>query len=397
MNAKEIKEAIELFKNSKHLNESERAKEVLDYLFDCYEKNIEPSIASIAETVLNKNIDVEGTIAHNIRGNIYYLRKKLKSYYELEGASSTIRIAIPKGKYLLTFSENKEPSANKKLRKKNWRVFIPVLTLLLGISAGFFISNINKVNKNNHKPPYYKSVFWKDLIYGNKRLDVVFESFVLLRRTLPESQEHEFFYKKDISNAFDYKKFKIASKDSTMRVVTEIPKSHTVVHNAIQLAGVLAEIEKHNKVFHFPSYGYKSSGFGDKDVLYFGHMSALHRLESLLLQSKIRISKENNDTFVTDDKTYSYHIENNQLHVGYFLATKISTKGGTNFFYFTGTEYSMENGLSIVQTEEFIEKFDALALAQKEAPQSFEVLIEIKENKKVKTLQTYKIVELFVY
>jgi len=54
MNTKEIKEAIALFKNSKHLNESERAKEVLDYLFDCYQKNIEPTIASIAENVLNK-------------------------------------------------------------------------------------------------------------------------------------------------------------------------------------------------------------------------------------------------------------------------------------------------------------------------------------------------------
>jgi len=396
MNTKEIKEAIALFKNSKHLNESERAKEVLDYLFDCYQKNIEPTIASIAENVLNKNIDVEGTIAHNIRGNIYYLRKKLKRYYELEGANAAIQIQIPKGKYLLTFHENEKPSFNEKI-KKSKLVFIPILTLLLGISLGLIVSTMNKTNESNDIPSYYKSNFWKDLIYGDKRLDVVFESFALLRSHVPKNDQPNFFYRKEISNGTALKKFLTASKDTTVRWVGKIPKSHTIVHNSIQLAGVLAEIKKHNKVFQFPSYGYKTSGFGDKDVLYFGHMSALHRLESLLLQSKIKISKENNDTFLTDKQSYTYHLENEQLNVGYFLATKISTKGGTNFFYFTGTEYSMENGLSIIQTDEFTQKFDKLALEQNKALENFEVLIEIKEDKKTKSLQTYKIVELFVY
>jgi len=392
MNAKDIKEAIELFKNSKYINESERAKEVLDYLYDCYEKNIEPTIASIAENVLNKSIDVEGTIAHNIRGNIYYLRKKLKRYYEIEGANLSIRISIPKGKYLLSFSENKTSTPNNKLRNKKV-IFVPILTLLLGLSLGFLLNR--KINKS--EPAYYQSIFWKDLIYGNKRLDVVFESFALLRRHSVENNEPDYFYRKEISNGIDLKKFKNSSKDSTIRWVSEIPKSHTVVHNSIQLAGIFTEIKKHNKVFHFPSYGYKSSGFGDKDVLYFGHMSALHRLESLLLQSNIRISKKEDNTFLTDKNSYTYHLENNQLNVGYFLASKISTKSGTNFFYFTGTEYSMEKGLSIIQTDEFTQKFDKLALEQNKALENFEVLIEIKEDKKTKSLQTYKIVELFVY
>ena len=57
----------------------------------------------------------------------------------------------------------------------------------------------------------------------------------------------------------------------------------------------------------------------------------------------------------------------------------------------------MENGLSIIQTEEFTDKFDALALEQNKLLKNFEVLIEIKADKNTKTLQTYKIVALFVY
>ncbi len=398
-------EAIELFKKSKFINESERAKDVLNYLFKCYQEGIEPSIADIVENVLGKDIDVEGTVAHNTRVNIYYIRKRLKEYYEKEGVSSPLRIEIPKGKYSLKFSTIEEDEEETKYTEindghthttqKSTKVYkvLTFLTSFLLLVLGYAYLTTPR----EQPPSYLDSYLWKDLINSNKDLNVVFESFALLRKTDKEINGFDYFYKKEINNPEALNKYMNLKNDPDILFVKKIPKSHTLVHNTIQLAEVFTEIQKHNKLAHYPSYGYQFNKFEKKNLFYYGHMTALNDLRGLLNNAKIKISEGNSkNAFLTKGRSYHYR-KNGKVHFGYFYISKKTIPNDLSYYFLTGTEYSMEYGLIAIMSDEFCNKFDKKFESMGTDLKNFEVLVEIITDIKTNTFIKYNFIDIKAY
>lgn len=86
-----------------------------------------------------------------VRVNVYNLRKKLKTYYENEGAADTMHLEIEKGQYSVRFV--KKRSANKQLTSSQALRLLPYLLLFLLVIV-LVIS---------HLPPK-QSLLWKGFL-----------------------------------------------------------------------------------------------------------------------------------------------------------------------------------------------------------------------------------------
>ena len=129
-----------------------------------------------------------------IRVSVYYLRKKLKAYYDGDGKKEEIRFEIKKGQYNLSFI-NKEEIRHRIQHDDAHMISIPkkslyiTTSLIVGLIIGIYLLFIHEV-----KPNYCWSTFFKS---GSSNVCVVSDHFVY--RSYTEERGNEFTTSLDIS------------------------------------------------------------------------------------------------------------------------------------------------------------------------------------------------------
>ncbi len=146
---KKISEALDKLLNSKTFAKSGTNKDLLNYLVNCSLKGETPKEYQIAFDVFGKKADQEKDF--NVRVYIFNLRNKLKEYYKQEGKEDSIRIEIPKGKYVVEFKFLRAKEVQKKIYSLSPALFIfSILILVLSIFMLVF--------RNSPRSP--KSALW---------------------------------------------------------------------------------------------------------------------------------------------------------------------------------------------------------------------------------------------
>jgi len=134
-----------LFKNA------EKYKNLLQYLYECYQNDKIPSEFDIAIDVFYKDKDFNPADDTTVRVYIYRLRKKLDEYYENHGKDEPVVIQIQKGTYHIEFLKRSDLNKRKslELQKYLYPAIISILLIIIIITGYLYFSANNQINRIN--------------------------------------------------------------------------------------------------------------------------------------------------------------------------------------------------------------------------------------------------------
>lgn len=143
---------------SKSFGRSKTYENLLNYLVECALSGNIPKETTIATEIFGKS-SFDPSQSSLVRVYVYNLRKKLKQYYQNEGAEDAIMLQIPKGSYKVEFVEKDH---SKPIPKKIslLRRGLPIIMLLL-ISV---LTNIYLWTNNKKKDIVNENGLWADLL-----------------------------------------------------------------------------------------------------------------------------------------------------------------------------------------------------------------------------------------
>ncbi|BDD11458.1 hypothetical protein FUAX_38900 (plasmid) [Fulvitalea axinellae] len=139
---KEIDEIVSQITNSETFARSNTNITLLRFLIESSLAERELKEITIGQELFGKKYDPVKN-DNKVRVYVHNLRKKLDQYYKAEGAQDSIRLNIPKGRYIVEFREITPTKQTRSERKTFLLVLIPGILL-----TTFFIykSSINKIS-----------------------------------------------------------------------------------------------------------------------------------------------------------------------------------------------------------------------------------------------------------
>jgi len=167
--------ALETILNSSEFKDSATYRELLAYLFKATQRNETPKEMTIAQDVFGKK-EFDNEKDASIRVYVYNLRKKLDSYYLREGKNSKIRISIPKGHYLLSFSENE--SAKLRPATKHL-ILINLFFIIIVIIANLFLWQRHTSQETRDIQPLNNNLIWGDILKSDLPTLIVIGDYFL--------------------------------------------------------------------------------------------------------------------------------------------------------------------------------------------------------------------------
>lgn len=168
MKDKEYEAIVEKIIETKSFGRSNTYANLLRYLVASSIKNDVPKETTIAADIFGKSA-FDPSQSTLIRVYVYNLRKKLKAYYQNEGAQDAYILRIPKGSYRIEIDKKlkNDTSPFSKLYGKSW------LLLLLALLAVSMLTNFYLARQKKQKGLVTEQGLWKDLIQSKKNTMVV--------------------------------------------------------------------------------------------------------------------------------------------------------------------------------------------------------------------------------
>lgn len=155
-NYQQISRNLNKVLNSQCFSKSVVIKELFKYLVEKSVNGETPKELEIAYEVFGKSQN--NTKEKNIRIYVHNLRKKLTEYYQREGAEDDVIFSIPKGGYLVVFSQNRKIVTKLKLAKFSPYVLAFSLIILI-LSTVIFTSR--------DRPKVTRGFIWEDIYNSN--------------------------------------------------------------------------------------------------------------------------------------------------------------------------------------------------------------------------------------
>lgn len=173
------KTTIQKIINSNEFKDAVTYKDLLLYLYNCSRLGEPPKEMTIAQEVFGKKeFDTERDA--KIRVYIYNLRKKIDSYYSSEGKNDQIKISIPKGHYLLNFSENTVAKGSFLKPYLLFNIFVVLIIVLVNV----FMWSRHIKTEGQPLKPYLNNMFWQGLLNNELSTLVVIGDYFLYQDTL---------------------------------------------------------------------------------------------------------------------------------------------------------------------------------------------------------------------
>lgn len=147
LNNQKKEEIVTRITNSNTFKNAPTSIALLLFLFEATQKNI-PLKESIIDIDFFGGFEISNKNNPRVRVNVYNLRKKLDTFYNIEAKNEEWILQILKGQYNTSFIKN-ETKTNK-LKKINYKIAFPYLGLL-GVLVYIFFSSF---------PPKYPAL-WK--------------------------------------------------------------------------------------------------------------------------------------------------------------------------------------------------------------------------------------------
>ena len=139
-----IREQAQKIVASGVLGRSRSYRRLFDYLVENTLNGRSPKEAELAVEVFSRDDSFDPSQDSMVRVYAHNLRQKIRQYYEAEGSDEARRLYLPRGEYRLAVTDTRDESeAAEPLaisRPGPWRVVLPVVSLILGIALGMYLS-----------------------------------------------------------------------------------------------------------------------------------------------------------------------------------------------------------------------------------------------------------------
>ena len=127
----EKESVIEKILNDPIFVTGEYYRALIQYLFESYQQNLQPTEIDIAIHVFGRKNNFNPSEDTLVRVYFYRLRKKLDEYYNAAGKNDPIRLILPKGHYNIGFKAQPKPTFLLKNKFHFQKLFIISSFLIL--------------------------------------------------------------------------------------------------------------------------------------------------------------------------------------------------------------------------------------------------------------------------
>jgi hypothetical protein len=259
-------------------------KTIIQYLYECYQKNHVPTEIDIAINVFDKKDNFNPNEDTLVRVNLYRLRKKLNEYYNDHGKSDPIRLRIPKGHHTLEFTQEKNPYTfwKKSIYPKNLIIifsFIFLVTVIIVLWSQIINFNQDKYSKNSVSS---NSIIWSDFINSDLNTSIVIGELFTFYVNKQE-YNREWLIRDDQINSYEELRSFI---DQTDLVESDyylpgwdiVPKS--AAYNLLKISNVLSHI--YDRLNVKITSEVKLDNIRTDNIIYIGHFHNLKHLGKYL-------------------------------------------------------------------------------------------------------------------
>jgi hypothetical protein len=371
-------------------------KKILQYLFDCYQKDFVPSEFNIATKVFSRDNNFNPNEDTVVRVNLYRLRKKLNEYYAGPGKSDELKILIPKGHHAILFTKNNTTTTWWKHLLTIKNILFTILTLiLLFVIILLWIQNQDlKLHKNEKHNQVSQNIIWFDFVNSELNTSIVVGelfSFYLNK----QEYSHEWLIRDDQINSYEellafIQQTNLNESNIYLPGWDIVPKS--AASNLLYISGALSEIS--DRISVKITSEVTLDNLRTDNIIYIGHFHNLKHLNKYLPSLKFHPST----TYNTANRHPERHIrvtatgidtlyqvifqydKKSALNSDYVLISKVPGPNNNIFLFIISFQPlgRLETIKILTQNRLYHQLLSEIQLITNNITPFFELLIEVK-------------------
>ena len=365
-------EIIQKILVSKSFSKSRTLCDLLNYLYRAHDNNLDVKAVNIAIDLLQRKGEIDENDETIARVYMHKLRTKLNAYYNNEGKNDAIILEIPKGKYVLEFTEkNKEKPATVRTDSFQQPMIIAIVSLLLINFILLWMLGISSGNSAN--------AIWKEFAQKKESVNLILanpffytahndKTTFVVRNFDINSQEDL----KTSSYAFPDENFKLTPSDISYfsnNNITSLP----------MLFSVIAKSDSEIKLYS--SLDFNLERVIDNNSIAITSHKSIGFFKQFLSQTSFKISDGNVLFLQKDNEKIRYLTSklSNDYYDDYALFIKIPTPKGKTLCLLSDYHSIGNKGLMELITNKDAEKLilDHSESALSKIPDYFELLVKV--------------------
>ncbi len=331
----EYQEYLNKIVASKSFGNSPTYSNLLRYLVKCTIANDVPKETEIASQIFGKK-DFDPSQSTLIRVNIYNLRKKLKVYYQNEGAKDKMMLRIPKGGYEVKFGREENANSSKKKRLKQKILPVAIALLVSSLVVNWFL-----YSKANFNKPIRNSELWAEIFNSEKNMMLLVGDLYLFQEidTIRKTQK---IIRDPVINSKEDLLVLQNTMNSTGIIYESLPYSHLIRNTTSWVKDLSNALHDENKNFVVRTVsGFNAKELPENDVLVVGMVKTLGIFRDYIKKSSVEYDyKSHRFLFKIKDKKEKEFFEPSgepeNHHTDYALMLKVPGPSGNNIYIFAG-------------------------------------------------------------
>ncbi|GEM_PF-2460383 len=278
--------------DSKHFT-SEKDAKLLQYLITSTREGKSLKENVIAIDVFHRDTSFDSGSDSIVRSSIYNLRKKLDSYYQLEGNSDPVRFIIPKGSYKVEFKTNPESKNGfiKNLADKDSSIFKWLFGITLSFSILFaFLYLSNNDVETNEPTVEVNNPVWSHFIESPNPLIIVLGDYFMMQKTQYPDSSLNFIRDPEINSQNDLASFleKNPNQKESLKKLGQSYFGEEIPECLFEVNRMMMASDKQAKMKY--SSQLTLSDIRENDIIFIGDFGTLGTLNPFFMKPGIRYS-----------------------------------------------------------------------------------------------------------
>ncbi len=335
MNNQEYQKYLDKIITSNSFGNSPTYSNLLRYLVKCTMENDIPKEAEIASQIFGKK-DFDPSESTLIRVNVYNLRKKLKIYYQNEGAKDKIILRIPKGRYGVSFERKESIPFSKKVFFKQ-----KILPIVLMLFVGSLMVNGFLYSKANFNSSFNDSALWSEIFKSKKNMMLLVGDLYLYQE-IDTIQQTQKIIRNPIVNSNEDLLNLQNSMNSTSINYEPLSYSHLIRNSMSWVKDLSNVLYGKNKNFTVRTVSrFNAKELPENDILVVGMVKTLGIFRDYIKKSTIEYDSKSGDFLLKINDNEKKELfgpsgEPENHHTDYALMMKTPGPSGNNIYIFAG-------------------------------------------------------------
>jgi hypothetical protein len=373
------KDLLEQILNSSEFRDSKRYQDLLKYLIEKSSINHSLKEVEIAHEFFGKDKNFDPSTDPLVRSYISNLRKKLEHYYLTSENKFDYKLVIPKGQYVVNYSNVNRPEEPKKNGKYTPYIYVAVIVIL----AILLIYQQFGVTRVYGTAPNYKTInpIWTEFLQPNGHPTMIVVGDYLFLAEKGNSNSRLFVRNTRINSEEDFRK--ISQANPQLMSQYEI-LNFTYMRSSAPF-GLFDILRTLGSSLNYASIKLASQlkweDFDSNNVIYIGSLKTLNKLDTLLCKTNIRHKFDPNTIKLVNEKrdtlrSFNVDWRGGNYQQDYSVVLKVQGSKDNVILFLTGfSEVGIMESVKAAIDPNFISKISTFTKKDvNESPLFFEMI-----------------------